>query len=492
MSNQAGLHEPIERAMGYLERWSRPLVDLQAAVAVDSGDNHYIAEDLTHNVGRAIDGLLKGRAATGRSVDSSILDALRRVLFATLDNPTGMPAAWSRLTDFYYPGQHAGMICSSHNIREAVQGLLELYLLDGDDEAHQRLIKILDTLYEITDEQGCYRSERIAEYSLLCSGLPFGDHCMYGGFFKSSAQDRGRLIMALTQVYRAIGNSCALELAHRFVRLVRGEAFTPDGRLTHYAGSHTHSITGTVHGLADWGLLACDFDTLNHARKIMDVGLLPTYSRFGWSIEGAWREARPGRGEVNNTGDMVQTSLILGRAGWPCFFESAERMIRSHILPSQWRIGQKYLQPKNDPENHPNQLPETEDGGWGFPGVNDRYSGDRFGVLDITQGGIQCLWAAINDGISGNQYRTEVNLLFSNSISSLNVQSELPERGTLSICSQQTKQMTADVWVHRPTWLAVDQLDVTCDGRLAQPFLTKDWIVIPCLLYTSPSPRDRG
>ena len=140
MSNQAGLHEPIERAMGYLERWSRPLVDLQAAVAVDSGDNHYIAEDLTHNVGRAIDGLLKGRAATGRSVDSSILDALRRVLLATLDNPTGMPAAWSRLTDFYYPGQHAGMICSSHNIREAVQGLLELYLLDGDDEAHQRLI----------------------------------------------------------------------------------------------------------------------------------------------------------------------------------------------------------------------------------------------------------------------------------------------------------------------------------------------------------------
>ena len=99
------LREPIERAMGYVERWAAPLAELDPAAAVAAGDDRYIAEDLTHNAGRALDALLKGREVTGRAIDGTVLAALRRVLFATLDNPTGFPAAWSRLADFYYDGQ---------------------------------------------------------------------------------------------------------------------------------------------------------------------------------------------------------------------------------------------------------------------------------------------------------------------------------------------------------------------------------------------------
>ena len=156
--------------------------------------------------------------------------------------------------------------------------------------------------------------------------------------------------MALTHLFRLTGDQRALELADRFVRLARTRSFTEDGRLTMQAGAHTHSVTGTVHGLADYGLLAGDLDTVEHARRIFDVGLAPTRSSFGWSIESLGNERVPGRGEINNTGDMIQTAIILGLAGRPEYFGVAERMIRSHVLPSQWLAGQEMLSPKDAPD----------------------------------------------------------------------------------------------------------------------------------------------
>ena len=502
MRADSALREPIERAMGYVERWAAPLVELDAAAAVARGDDRYIAEDLTHNVGRALDALLKGREVTGRVVDGKVLGALRGVLFATLDNPTGFPAAWCRLADFYYDGQQPGMTCSPHNLREAVQALLELYRADGDEEARRRLGRLLDTLLAITDAGGLYRTDRLAAEPLLCGVLPFADHRLVGAFYQSCTQNRGRLIMALTQAYRALGDPRALELAQRFVRLVRAEAFAEDGHLTHFAGNHTHSITGTVHGLADWGLLGGDLDTLDHARRIMEVGLPPTCSSFGWSIEGAWREVIPGRGEINNTGDMVQAALILGRAGWPRFFESAERMIRSHVLPSQWRIGQPYRQPADDPKNPPPRVPDGEDGGWGCPAVNDRYGRSRFGILDITQGGIQCLWAAVREGVAEDDLGMAVNLLFSNRVPSLQVDSGLPERGRLRIATRRTERAPATLRIRRPTWLDAGRLAVRREGvpephLLTDHWLTDHWLIVPTagpatVEITIPVPRRSG
>ena len=470
----------IQRAMGYIERWAAPLIHVDAAKAIARGHDSFGAEDLAHNVGRAIDGLLKGQAVTSRDADPEILDALRSVLFASLQNDVGLPAAYCTVPNHYFDSSAAGMICASHNVREAVQGLLELHLSDGDARALQLLDRLLETLLRITDSSGYYRPERVAEHPLLVSGIGFSDRRMYGDIFKAPTQDRGRMVMALTQVYRALGDERALELAERFVRVVRSDAFAEDGRLTHFAGSHTHSITGTVHGLADWGLLAGDRDTLEHLRRIMDVGLAPTCSSFGWSVEGAWREKIVGRGEVNNTADMVQTALILGRSGWPAFFETAERMIRSHLLPTQWLAGQEYHQPKDDPRTPPAELPADDDGGWGCPAVNDRYGGSRLGILDITQGGIQGLWAALREGLGTDAHCDRINLLFSNARATedsggpIEVTSLLPEEGCLRITSGRDR----DVWVRRPSWLDVRQTEVRVRGTSTAPRVIGDWIVI--------------
>ena len=68
---------------------------------------------------------------------------------------------------------------------------------------------------------------------------------------------------------------------------------------------------------------------------------------------------------------MIQAALLLGRSGLPEYFQDAERRIRSHLLPSQ-----------------------NTDGGWGFPGPNDRDGGiGPDSILDITAGAVQALWS---------------------------------------------------------------------------------------------------
>ena len=42
-------------------------------------------------------------------------------------------------------------------------------------------------------------------------------------------------------------------------------------------------------------------------------------------------------GKCNNTGDIVETALILGRWGWSDCFHDAERTLRGHLLPAQLR-----------------------------------------------------------------------------------------------------------------------------------------------------------
>jgi len=487
----------VERAIGFIERWAAPLAGVDPVRAIAGGTDAYSSEDLAHNIGRSVDGLVKGGAATGRPVNVNLLQSLRSMLFASTDNDVGFPAAYCRTVGYYYDGSPAGMFCGSHNVREAVQAFLELHMRDGDPEAKRRLDRLLESLLRITDANGRYVSEEVEKHALLKSGMSFYDDKMHGAMYRGPVQDRGRLIMALTQVYRALGDTRAMELAQRFVRLIRSRTFTADGHLTHFAGSHTHSITGTVHGLADWGALAGDLDTLEHARRIFDAGLSGVSSSFGWSVEGAWREKIVGRGEVNNTGDMVQTALTLGHAGWPQYFEIAERMIRSHVLPTQWLTGQEYHQPKDDPRNPPAALPDDVDGGWGCPAVNDRYGGSRFGILDITQGGIQCLWAALRKGISQEPHGHRINVLFTNEQGDegnggrIELTSRLPQEGRISIRTTRRENL----WVHRHGWMATEHLRVTSNDKPMPVPFTDDWVIVPrvepgtTIRLTFPVPR---
>ncbi len=477
----------ISRATDNIVRWATAMSGFDPVVAVRDGHpKSWI--DLNHNLGRAIDGLLKGEASTSQRTPEQVVETLRAVLFATLDNEAGFPAA--------YDAESGRIICSAHDIREAVQALLELATRRSDRQAGEHLGRLLDTLLRITDDQGAYRPEVIAQIPLLAANSKSGevagftDHStlQYNppedeGFYYPQAVtvDRGRLIMALVQVYRHLRDERALQLARRFVHRVRSRCFTPEGQLLREAGSHTHSITGTVHGLAAFGILTDDRDTLEHARRVFEGGLGATKSSFGWSVENCWRERVVGRGEINNTGDMIQTALHFAEAGYCEYFEVAERMVRSHVLPGQWLKGQPFYQPEGAPQEALKSFPDDSDGGWGFPGVNDRHvPGADPDVLDITQGGIQSLWAVGRQSVTSDESAVRINMAFSGETDGAHVESHLPVEGRVTV----TMKQKASLWFRKPSWLSWEKLNIVVDGSAVAVSHVGLWAVTP--------PQDQG
>ena len=99
-----------------------------------------------------------------------------------------------------------------------------------------------------------------------------------------------------------------------------------------------------------------------------------------------------------------------------------------------------------------------------MPGGQRPLRRSRFGVLDITQGGIQCLWAAIREGIAQDHLGMAVNLLLSNRVPSLQVDSGLPERGRLRIATRRADREPATLRIRRPSWLDAGRLAVQRDG----------------------------
>ena len=156
------------------------------------------------------------------------------------------------------------------------------------------------------------------------------------------------MIRALAQVYRQSGDEVALELARRFASDNLESAFNADGGIRAEAGTHMHSITGTITGLIDYGLLMDDEAIIERARRAYDKGMAPYRSSYGWVKEFRWESwlAEPlaaagyagfdvNRGEANNTGDLIEAALLLGGLGYADYYEDADRMLRNHLLASQ-------------------------------------------------------------------------------------------------------------------------------------------------------------
>lgn len=434
MIDDANLSLRIVRAMGYVTRWAeRTLVKRVAD---------------PHNYGRAVDALLKGADVTGIEANPSVVNGLRDMLMELTDNELGFPRVEGKT--------------NPHNLREVMQAFTELSVARGDSAAADRLTTLMENLLRITRTDGTWDPAEIAREKSL-TGLGFSD--WNDAVETPPPRSRCRMIMALTHLYRLTSDDRALELAHRFVRLARERSFTEEGSFTVHAGTHTHSITGTVHGLADYGMLVGDLDTLAHARRIFDVGLSETCSSFGWSIESIANERMPGRGEINNTGDMIQAALIFGRCGWPNYFGVAERMIRSHVLPSQWIRGQQMLTPPDAPEYAITSFPKDSDGGWGFPTPTDRHMPDPLiasaSILDVTQGGIQCLWAALNNVTTADGDGVRLNLFFTSEQSAATTESSLPAAGKVRVHVPAGGRL----WIRIPRWLDPRKLSVSCDAQ---------------------------
>ena len=144
---------------------------------------------------------------------------------------------------------------------------------------------------------------------------------------------------------------------------------------------------------------------MDRVKAFYDDGLGQMRDQIGWSIEVTDSERR-GRGEANNTGDIVETALILGRWGYSDYYADAERILRSHLLPSQLRDVSFVVEPDNpDKVDGRRNVAERLRGAFGFPA---QYGHEPAGIwktnkprigfnLDIVGGAVASLCEAYRE-----------------------------------------------------------------------------------------------
>ena len=159
----------------------------------------------------------------------------------------------------------------------------------------------------------------------------------------------------------------AIELAIVLKEKVINEYFKEEGKYDpKIFGSHTHSTTCVMSSLAQLADVTSDSQLMERVRAFYDHGLWSIRDALGWVIENS--NINSDRGEINNTGYIVETALILGHHGYPQYYEDAECMLRGHLLPSQLRDISFIEKPDNtENEDGKREIARRIRGAFGFP-----------------------------------------------------------------------------------------------------------------------------
>ena len=141
-------------------------------------------------------------------------------------------------------------------------------------------------------------------------------------------------------------------------------------------GSHVHNIVYTLASLAQHATLAADNVAKERVQQFYDVGLKEMSNEIGWAMEFAGPHPSPGfppqsmfpdKGELGNTAKILETALELGRWGGAHYYDDAERIIRGHVLPSQFRDMSFMEDPPNpDGSDDHHNVRERIRGAWGY------------------------------------------------------------------------------------------------------------------------------
>jgi hypothetical protein len=410
--------------------------------------------DFCHDVARAIHGLSMAEEVTGEHIDDVIIADLSNLFFALFDPQEDLPGTLDATGNRFV---------HLHNIREATHALTAL-LRRGDVRAKDWSQRMIHTLRKTLDEKGQIHLDRLPE-SVKASGE-----------YTSQPHQEGRAVDALVRHYRISGNTEALEVASLMTAFALDHCFTPEGKLTAAVGTHGHSINALVAGMLDLALLTSDAVLLRRAKAVYDVGLSQFNSSFGWSMEMLDRHLR---GEANNTGDLIRGALLLGRAGFPEYFERAERILRSQLLPSQLIDVENLSDAQNENECR-HHLASRIRGGFSFPLPNDHlYQADDVAIVtyDVTSGAVDALVETWNAAIIEDVARIYVNLLLTCHRNGVRVTSHLPEEGRIDIENTTHRNLLIRV----PSWVSPEDFRLTVNGLPLAMTFTHPFLLVPAM-----------
>ncbi len=409
----------------------------------------------SHVPGRHLNALLNAENAAGVSISEEAVEKHAAAAFFSYSGPVPLPMNRDRVD---------GPIekFNDHNVREGFHALYALVRYRDSERAKELAESSIEFILDAWDPVDGWDKEGLTE----AHGIRW---TRQNTFITGVA----RAIGPLVKYYRATGSGMALELASLLADKATAEFFLPDGSYDREKfGTHTHSTTCVMSSLAQLADLTGDAALLDRVRAFADNGLWSIRDELGWVIESSADDSPPDRGEGNNTGDIVETALILGRHGYRGYFQDAERILRGHLLPSQLRDVGFIPEPANPAnEDGLRDVKGRHLGAFGFPAP---YGHRPVGLervsfnMDIVGGVVGTLCEALREGVVKGVDGVRVNLMLDQDTPDARVDAgESP--GRVSI----TTRRSGPLWVRLPEWVYRDSMRVsgTDDHRVLGDYL---------------------
>lgn len=411
----------------------------------------------SHVPGRHLNALLTAESL-GFPIDEAAIEKHARAAFFSYGGALPLPLNRERMDgplENFRP----------HNVREGFHALYALARFRDSERARDVAEASIAAINRLWDPDQGWAEDRIAQRD--------GVNFHHQGTFITGL---GRAIGPLVKYYRATGYGPALELAILLKEKAVSDYFLADGSYDRQRfGDHTHSTTCVMSSLAQLADLLRDGPLMERVRSFYARGLWEIRDELGWVIESSAPEAPPDRGEANNTGDIVETALILGRWGHPEAYDDAERILRGHLLPSQLRDISWIGEPANPAdEDGRRDVAKRHWGAFGFPAP---YGHHPVGLprvafnMDIAGGAVASLCEAYREATRHDATGHWVNLLFDHETDAIKVASPYND-GSLAIYLRQP----GPLFVRVPAWANISRVNAT--GVASPPLRSGRYLVL--------------
>ncbi len=425
----------------------------------------------SHSPGRHLNALLNAEDAASVRLDE---DAVDKHMSATFYSYSTAPLPLHRKSPYGKPTE-----LLDHDIREGFHALYSLVKYRLCDRARTIAESSIATILKYWhpdrdwDENGLRNDLGVSD---LTPGYP------------AYITRLARAIGPLVKYYRTTGYGPALDLALMLKDRAITEAFYEDGSYNDRRfGTHCHSTTCVMSSLAQLADLTTDASLMARVKAFYDNGLWEIRDEIGWSIETSV-DGNCGRGEANNTGDILETALLLGSWGHTEYYHDAERILRCHLLPSQLRDVSFIEEPENESGIDGRcDVANRLRGGFGFPAP---YGHEPLGImnsdkprigfnLDIVGGAVGSLCEAYRQIATHDHAGHRVNLLFDHETEKIKVESPY-DSPSLRV----TVKRPAPLFIRIPPWVSKHQVKV--NGVENKPRITNGYL----LFQTPPVNRE--
>jgi hypothetical protein len=414
----------------------------------------------SHVPGRHLNAMLTAEAVLGIRLEEPAVEKQARTAFFSYSGavplPLNRPTEDGKLTNF-----------APHNIREGFHALYALVRYRKSAKAREVAEASIAAINDLwTPERDWDKQKLEGKYGLKIIDF---DSPFIGGI--------ARAIGPLVKYHQATGYTPALRLATVLKDKALDGFFPASGACEiERLGSHTHSITCTLSSLAQLADATNDAALKARVKAFYDRGLLDISNSIGWSPENAKQITTLDLGEANNTGDILETALLLGSWGYTDCYHHAERILRGHLLPSQLR-DTSFIPEADNPQNKDSRrnIPARHKGAFGFPAPYGHVPANRKEIsfnMDIVGGAVSSLceaWRCLSQSDSKGH---TLNLLFDHENDNLLVRSPYTSNAL-----QITVKRPGPLKVRIPSWVNISKLELR--GTTTKPRIVEGYLTIP-------------